>query len=42
MIDLTHYGGGFVRLEDTLASDYDAADFVFYEPSADAAPIDGM
>ena len=42
VIDLTHYGGGFVRIEDTLASDFDAADFVFYEPPADSAPIDGM
>ena len=42
MIDLTCYGGGIVRLEDTADASFDVADFVFYEPSVDAAPIDGM
>ena len=42
VIDLTRYGGGVIRIEDTDASDLDAADFVFYEPLTDAAPIDGM
>ena len=42
MIDLACYGGGIVRLEDTGDASFDVADFVFYEPSADAAPIDGM
>ena len=42
VIDLTCYGGGFVRLEDTGDASFDAADFVFYEPPVDAAPIDGM
>ena len=42
VIDLSHCGGGLVRLENTAASDLDAADFVFYEAAADAAPVDGM
>ena len=42
VIDLTSYGGGTIRLENTIADDLDAADFVFYEPSVDAAQIDGM
>ena len=42
VIDLTCYGGGFVRLEDTADASFGAADFVFYAPPADAAPIDGM
>ena len=42
VIDLTNYGCGMVRLEDTLADDLDASDFVFYEPPAGVAPIDGM
>ena len=42
MIDLTSYGGGMILLEDTTAEQLDAADYVFYEPPADAAPIDGM
>ena len=41
-IDLPCCGGGLIRLENTAADDLDAADFVFYEASADAAPIDGM
>ena len=42
VIDLTSYGGGTIRLEDTAADKLDAADFAFYEPSADAVPVDGM
>ena len=42
VIDLTGHGGGTIRLEDTAAEDLDASDFVFYEPAADAASIDGM
>ena len=42
VIDLTSHGGGVLRLEDASVDDLDAADFVFYEPPADAAPIDGM
>ena len=42
VIDLTSYGGGVIRLEDTDAGDLGAADFVFYEPPAEAPPIDGM
>ena len=42
VIDLTCYGGGFVRLEDTGDASFSAEDFVFYEPSVDAASIDGM
>ena len=42
VIDLTCYGGGIVRLEDTGDASFGAEDFVFYAPSADAAPIDGM
>lgn len=41
-IDLTSHGGGTIRLEDTAADDLDASDFVFHEPAADAASIDGM
>ena len=42
VIDLTRHGGGVIRLEDTAADDLDAADFVFHEPTADGAAIDGM
>ncbi len=35
-------GGGLIRLEGVAAEDFDAADFVFYEPPANGAPIDGM
>ena len=42
VIELACCGGGLIRLENTDASDFDAADFVFYEPAADTAPIDGM
>ena len=42
VIDLTCFGGGFVRLEDTGDASFGAEDFVFYEPPADAAPIDGI
>ena len=42
VIDLTSYGCGTIRLDNTVADDLDAADFVFHEPPADAAAIDGM
>ena len=42
VIDLTSYGCGTIRLDNTVADTLDAADFVFYEPLADAAPVDGM
>ena len=42
MIDLTSYGCGTIRLDNTAVEDLDAADFVFYEPAADATQIDGM
>ena len=41
-IDLSNYGCGLIRLENTVADDLDASDFVFYEPPAGVAPIDGM
>ena len=42
VVDLESQGGGRIWLQDTAVSDLDAADFVFYEPPVDAAPIDGM
>ena len=42
VIDLPCCGGELIRLEGIDADDLDAADFVFYEPPVDAAPIDGM
>ena len=43
VIDLTRsHGEGPIVLDNTAVSDLDASDFVFYEPSADAAPVDGM
>lgn len=42
VIDLSNHGCGMVRLENTASEDIDASDFVFYEPPADAAPIDGF
>ena len=42
VVDLTDHGGGRVWLHETDVSDLDAADFVFYEPPADAGAIDGM
>ena len=42
VVDLTSQGGGRIWLHETDVSDLDAADFVFYEPPVDAAPIDGM
>ena len=42
VVDLESQGGGRIWLQDTDVSDLDAADFVFYEPPVDAAPIDGM
>ena len=35
-------GGGLVRLEGVAADEFDASDFVFHEPAADAASVDGM
>ena len=34
VVDLTRYGGGVIRLEDTTVSDFGARDFSFYEPPA--------
>ncbi|MDE0391730.1 MAG: hypothetical protein OXI57_06625 [Rhodospirillales bacterium] len=42
VIDLTNNAGGRIWLKDTAVSDLDADDFVFYEPPADVAAIDGM
>ena len=42
VVDLTSHGGGRVWLQSTAVSDLGAEDFVFHEPSADAAPTDGM
>ena len=42
VVDLTDQGGGRIWLQATAVSDLDAADFVFYEPAADGAPIDGI
>ena len=42
VVDLTDQGGGHIWLQDTAVSDLDAGDFVFYEPNADAAAMDGM
>ena len=42
VIELACCGGGLVRLEGVDADDFDADDFVFYEPAADAASVDGM
>ena len=41
-IDLTSYGGGIIRLEDTRVDDLGAEGFVFHEPPVDMAQIDGM
>ena len=42
VMDLTRYGGGVIRLEDTAVSDFGAGDFELYGPPANGAPIDGM
>ena len=42
VIELACCGGGLVRLEGVDANNFDADDFVFYQPSADAASIDGI
>ena len=42
VIDLTSYGGGNIWLQNTAVSDLSDEDFVFYEPPAEAPPIDGM
>ncbi len=41
VIDLTSYGGGVIRLENTSVDVLDASDFVFHESASDMAPIDG-
>lgn len=42
VVELTDQGGGRIWLQDTAVSDLGAEDFVFYEPPADGASIDGM
>ena len=42
VIDLTSHGGGTIRLDGIAADKLDAEDFIFHEPAADAASIDGM
>ena len=42
VIDLTRYGGGVLRLEDTAVSDFGAGDFEFYGPPADDVAKDGI
>ena len=42
LIYLQSHGGGTIRLENFHLDDLDAADFAFYEPAGDSAPIDGM
>ena len=42
VMDLTPYGGGVIRLEDTMVSDFGAGDFEFYGPPADDFAKDGM
>ena len=42
VIDLTSHGGGTIQIADPTADKLDAGDFVFYEPAADAAAVDGM
>ena len=38
VLDLTPYGGGVIRLEDAMVSDFGAGDFEFYGPPADDSP----
>ena len=42
VVDLTDHGSGRIWLSETAVSDLGAEDFVFYEPPADGASIDGM
>ena len=42
VVDLSDHGGGQIWLLETAVSDLDAEDFVFYEPAADAASVEGM
>ena len=42
VVDLSDHGGGQIWLLKTGVSDLDAEDFVFYEPPADAAAVDGV
>ena len=41
VVDLTRYGGGVIRLEDTAVSDFGARDFSFYEPPANDSATGG-
>ncbi len=41
VMDLTRYGGGVIRLEDTTVSDFGARDFSFYEPPANDVATGG-
>ncbi len=38
VMDLTRYGGGVIRVESTMVSDFGARYFSFYEPPADGSP----
>ena len=42
VIELPCCGGELIRLQGIDADDLDATDFVFYEPPAEGAPVDGM
>ena len=42
VVDLTDHGSGRIWLSETAVSDLSAEDFVFYEPPADGASVDGM
>ena len=42
VVNLSDHGGGQIWLLETDVGDLDAGDFVFYEPAADGATIDGM
>ena len=42
VIDLTGYGGGMVRLEDTAVRELGAEDFMFYEPPAGSMAFETM
>ena len=41
VMDLTRYGGGVIRVESTMVSDFGARDFSFYEPPADDSATGG-
>ena len=42
VIDLTDYGGGFIRIENTDSSDLGEEAFVFHEPPATTEPVDEL